>query len=167
MNAVLVHDARAPGARALGRFKARHPDKVKTLRILDVDWPIATSAYQHLFAYVTNALMVDGEPLAFRCLRRALDAYEDVFGLSDKRRFDAFLTELLVPASEVLKAIHVSATPDIVWRAEDGVPLSLWLDECQCASPETVPAAVRRNALGDEASIRQAMQKFVLERNHG
>jgi hypothetical protein len=167
MNAVLVLDGRETGAQSLSAFKKHNPEMVKILRILDVDWPVATVVYRRLCAYVSNKLIVDGEPLVFRCLKNALEAYERALGKPDDQRFVAFLNAMITPAAGVLRAVQVIAIPTLTWRAEDGVPLAGWLRDLEVASPAIELKAQPREPQGDEEQISSTLTNYVMELNHG
>lgn len=157
--AVTLEKRALSGAASLARFKKTNSDKLKTLRILDVDWPGATGTYFQLVTFLSEAIKLDGEPLVFRCLASGLGGYERALGRPDDVRLTAFLEALLTPAVEVLAAHEICAAQD-VWSPEIGEPLLRWLETHSVAA--AAPTVQRRACPADAATLRSALNQFVL-----
>lgn len=157
----------SPTSRAvasLQHFKERYPERVKILRILDLDWPMATSTYRQLAAFISDGVCLGNEPLAFECLAQGLDGYEQALGRPDEERLAIFLDSLISPAVNALADIAIERA-GIRWEPERGMPLSNWLDETDRAANGASPHILAMPANADR--LRQVLSDFVLGVNHG
>lgn len=149
---------------SLQHFKERYPERIKILRILDLDWPKATSTYRQLATFIGDGICLGNEPLAFECLAQGLNGYEQALGRPDEERLAIFLDSLISPAVNALADIAIERA-GIRWEPERGVPLTSWLDETDGAANGASPhiLAIPANA----ERLRQVLNDFVLGVNHG
>lgn len=161
MKAVEVIDLYEPGQKCLARYRKQYKDMLKIMRILDTDWPIANQTYSHLFSYIPNAVLVDGEPLAYRCLSLGLTQYGSALGQNDETRFQAFLDGLTKPAVEVFRSICIKADTSYEWCAECGEPLTKFLDECS-KRPNARPEPLKRKEPVDDDYLSTAIKNYLL-----
>jgi len=166
MKAVEVTEIYEPGQKCLAHYRKQYKDMLKIMRILDTDWPIANQTYSHLFSYIPNAVLVDGEPLAYRCLNSGLTQYESALGQKDETRFQAFLEGLVKPAVEVFRTICFKTDKSNKWCAECGEPLSKFLDECS-KLPNARPVPSKRKEPVDVDHLSTAIKNYLLGLENG
>lgn len=120
----------APG-RMMSRFRRAHPNRVRTLRLLILDWPETQYTMRMVAAHITDGLLVKpgGQPLLHCALCAALDDYERavIDTRPDRERLIVFLDRLF---GHVIRAAGTCGLRDRrggLWRACDGFPLGEWL----------------------------------------
>lgn len=154
--------------RMMSGFRRAHPNRVRTLRLLILDWPEMQYTMRMVAAHLTDGLLVKpgGRPLLHCALRAALDDYERavIDTRPDRERLTVFLDRLFGCVIRAAGPCGLRDRRGELWRACDGFPLSEWLvgrDIGDLVVERTEPH------FDDRAAARSlaALQWFALEPN--
>lgn len=135
--------------------RGRHYEQL--LSMLRYDWPDAFEMVKRVIAYISDAVLVEKEPLIYQVLSKALDGYSHYLyynqehKFEDPRRLGVFLEEI-INASTRLVELEIQSG-DSIWSLETGVPLREWLNEC------VVEPKVLCRPHKDEYAVRLALYR--------
>ena len=148
----------SPNVRSmLRRFRTAH-DRGFVVRLRDVEFdvPPAKEIHEGLAHYLTDSIVLGGEPMLWRCMRDSVDRYHEACSLPSGA-FDAFVAALLDP-TRALAAVEIvdGGGGTASWHAEEGTSLLVWLGKAkgpfsgvprEPADADAVVGAVRAHVL--------------------
>lgn len=118
------------------RLREESKDCIRSLRLLDCDWPDAIDVIKDLCSLISDAICTEsGKPILFHAVHRGLNEYSANILADDYRRLNIFLNAVLDELGEQLESLVVLNTDrNTTWRPDDCEPFLLWWDNARVES---------------------------------
>jgi len=137
MSEQLVTMAPSQGCEAIfKRLRDESKDCIRSLRILDVDWPDAIDVIKALCEWVSDAICTTNEkPVLFEAIHRGLKEYSENIQADDYVRLRVFLFAVLDEIGELLHStVVLNTAKNSTWRPDDNEPFLTWWGNSEAES---------------------------------
>jgi hypothetical protein len=143
-------------ADAIREFRVRESSMIRTIHLLQLDWPESIGTTCAVAGFVTPGLVFDATktPILYTALKHALHQYHDDLVSSDRARLKTYLCALYGGIALALETLLLKDGVGDIWDPASGIPLCEW-----AAGRSRI--SVQRHA-GDSAVIQNVMAEKTL-----